>query len=356
MPENKKSKNKNLVDENARSRGVLIKEILEHYSDENHALGVTEICNILNESGVEVSRTTVMRELQLLMNTDRSISKRSGRGGKYYIADRMFELPEVTLLMDAVSSAKFITPKKTETLLKKLEGLASVYQAEELRGNITAGNTDVQKCDNEKIYIWIDKINRAIKSGNKISVRYERHELDPIKLDLENVKRMTVSPYALIWNSDKYYLVCNHQKYDNLMHLRIDRIKDISPQPDKARPVETVEGGKDFDPRVYAQRVFNMYSGKVEKVEILFHIDILEQVYDRFGRGVEMKAVGREHVTFSENLAVSEGLVSYILQFGEKMVVKSPPELAEMVKRRAQNVVDCYSNVGVTLNGQEEAE
>lgn len=41
------------------------------------------------------------------------------------MASRKFEIPEVRLLIDAVTSAGFITPKKTQGLVEKLESLVS---------------------------------------------------------------------------------------------------------------------------------------------------------------------------------------------------------------------------------------
>ena len=38
----------------------------------------------------------------------------------YHVATRHFEAPEVKLLIDAVQSARFITPKKSRELVKRL--------------------------------------------------------------------------------------------------------------------------------------------------------------------------------------------------------------------------------------------
>ena len=49
---------------------------------------------------------------------------------------RPFELPELKLLVDAIQSSKFITQKKTNTLIKKLEKLVSKYDAQKLQRQV----------------------------------------------------------------------------------------------------------------------------------------------------------------------------------------------------------------------------
>ena len=46
------------------------------------------------------------------------------------VLTRAFETPELKLLVDSVQSSKFITHKKTLALIKKIENLASIYDAQ----------------------------------------------------------------------------------------------------------------------------------------------------------------------------------------------------------------------------------
>ena len=61
------------------------------------------------------------------------IGTQEDRTYSYHIGNRQFELAELKLLVDSVQSAKFITAKKSNELIKKIEGFASKYEASQLQ-------------------------------------------------------------------------------------------------------------------------------------------------------------------------------------------------------------------------------
>ena len=72
----------------------------------------------------------------------------------YHIGNRFFEQPELKLLTDAVSAAKFISEKKSTELIGKLSALASEHQPKQLlRHLFVAGQP---KTKNEKVYYIVD--------------------------------------------------------------------------------------------------------------------------------------------------------------------------------------------------------
>ena len=149
------------------------------------------------------------------------------------MASREFELPEIYLLTDAVQSADFITPKKTRELVAKLEAMMSKEQARTRENSIYIEYKN--KCDNEEIYLSINTLRQAIDVGKKVTLKYRTRQIDDNRKISVNEREFKLSPYALIWMEDHYYLVCNNVKYENLMHLRIDRIKKVTILDTKAR-------------------------------------------------------------------------------------------------------------------------
>ena len=153
-----------------------------------------------------------------------------------------------------------------------------------------------------------------------------------------------VSPYALIWSNDHYYLVANNDKYDNLMHTRIDRMKKVEIIDLPARDFSEVSPYKHFfDSADYSGKIFNMFSGDTQRLELCCHNSIIEEILDRFGSEVTLKKANREgHFTLSTKCVVSEGLVSWIMQFGPKIEVLSPKKLREDVRDRADEIIRLY--------------
>lgn len=320
---------------------LLIYKYLSDYSDENNPLSTTELIEMLKKDGVTCERKSIYADVKTLNEIGFDIvSTKSPKRG-FFMGTRRFELPEVRLLIDAVSSAGFITPNKTKDLVSKLESLVSKNQASELVSQVYV-DSEV-KCDNEEIYYVIDFLHDAIIGKQKVKFKYKRRNIDKENRKSYTEKDFTVSPYALVWKDDHYYLICNNTKYDNLMNLRLDRIRKIEILDESVRPFSEVsEYDKVFDVSDYTSKMFNMFSGKNDEVELLCNLDLREEIMDRFGAKIPLIAVDTDHFKTTINAAISDGLISWIMNFGENIKVLKPESLAESVKERAKRILELY--------------
>ncbi|MBQ2746779.1 MAG: transcriptional regulator [Clostridia bacterium] len=326
---------------NQKMKLLYIIEILEKYSDEENPINATELCARLEAVGVSAERKAIYNDIDTLIDFGYDIIKtRTPRFG-YFMASRRFELPEVYLLSDAVRSAEFITPKKTRELISKLDSMLSVSQAKKReKGIYINGKT---KCKNEEIYYSIDKISNAIENKKKIKLTYCQRALEEGKKIVIKEKLLTVSPYALIWENDKYYLVCNNAKYDNLMHLRLDRIKKAEITAEDFRHFSEVsEYTEFFDIADYTSKTFNMYSGDIEEIELKCSKRILEQIVDRFSDEIFIYKVTDDTFSFSVKAVISQGLISWILQYGADIEVISPDALKKGVIKTINEIKGMY--------------
>lgn len=331
------------MDKSAKLRTLFVFQILDKYTDENHILTTVELMNMLAERGIECDRKSVYSDIHALEKIGCDIMNvRTPKRG-YFMANRLFEVPEVLLLMDAVSSAGFITTKKTNNLIKKLKTLVSVGQAESLVSRVYVESSAV-KCDNEEIYIIIDLLHDAIMRKRKVTFRYRRRNVDVENKKKHTEKTFIVSPYALIWKQDHYYLVCNNEKYDNLMNLRIDRIKRLEILEDeKARPVCEVSSYEDeLDVQDYSSSMFNMFSGEKCEAVLRCDLNLREEILDRFGSSIPLAAYDENHFETTVNATLSDGFVSWLMQYGSDIKVIEPKELADMVKQKAQAILNVY--------------
>lgn len=326
---------------NQRTRVLKLLDILSHQTDEEHPLNSAELISLLGKSGIYCDRKTIYGDIEALTLAGYEIIFTRGAKSGYFLAGRDFELPEIALLTDAVLAADFITRKKTDTLVKKLKGLLNVYQAEKYSGRTFIDNRN--KGDNEEIYYSIDAIEQGIGKGKKLTLSYLRHTLKDGRKPEIKAKEMKVSPYALIWADDHYYLVCNYEKYDNLMHLRLDRMKSVRLTEDNSRHFSEVSEYKDeFNTADYTAKVFNMFSGESEEIVLDCSTDILEQVLDRFSDEIFIRESSENKFIFSCKACISDGLVTWIMQFGNKMQVKSPQKLQQMILNKADEISALY--------------
>lgn len=322
---------------------LYIFKFLNDYTDENNPLSTTELIDMLSQVGIKTERKSIYSDVKILNQIGFDIvSTRSPKKG-FFMAHRQFQLSEVRLLIDAVSSAGFITPKKTEELAEKLESLVSKNQAQELASQVYIDSNT--KCSNEEIYYVIDTLHDAIIHGNKVSFIYNKRDIDVENKKSYTEKRFKVSPYALLWKEDHYYLVCNNEKYDNVMNLRLDRMKHLKELDEPCRDMSEVTEYRDtFDVSDYSSKMFNMFSGKTEKVTILCDLDMREQIMDRFGAKVPLTAADSKHFKTTVNAAVSDGLASWIMKFGNKIKVLEPQSLAVQIKEKALSIAELYND------------
>lgn len=326
--------------ENQKIKLIKLIEILSLYTDENHALSAEQICEKLADFGVSAERKAIYGDIDALNNLGYDIvySKSEPRG--YFLASRKFEIPEINLLCDAVRSADFITAKKTRELLKKLTDMMSIYQKKEL-GSIYINSG--HKCKNEEIYYSMDVINDAICENKKITFKYCQHILkEGKKIDLSE-KTIKISPYALFWENDHYYLVGNNEKYDNLIHLRLDRMKKVQKTEEHWRYFGEVSPYSEvFDIEDYTAKAFNMFGGKLCKIVLRCKKDKLEQIIDRFSDNIMIYGVTENTFNFSTDAMLSDGLIGWILQFAGEVQAIEPKELCDKIREKLNILTEIY--------------
>ena len=321
---------------------LYLADILKQKTDEDHFIAATEICEELARLEIPAERKSIYKDIDILREYGFDIihSGSKNRGG-YFLGAREFELAELRLLSDAVQAANFISQKKTNQLVEKIESFASESQAKVLHSQVYVDNRP--KCNNEEIYYTISLLDEAITEGVKVSFTYTRRKITEEFKTAKEDKAFTVSPYALIWSDDHYYLVCNNEKYDNLMHLRIDKIKKLQKTKSPARHFSEVSDYRNnFDSADYATKLFNMYSGEPKPIELICNNEILEVILDRFGESVKIQKYDDTHFLLKTNAVVSDGLTKWVLQFGGRIKVKAPNDLIYEVKKLAQEALNNY--------------
>ncbi len=327
---------------NQKLKILYVLEALKKRSDDEHPLNAGDIVDYLTKYGIEAERKSVYDDIAQLELYGLDIVKTTLPKNGWFIGEREFEIPEIYLLSDAVRTASFISAKKSRELISKLNGLLSVHKARRRSNSVFV--TTATKTENEEIYYSIDTINRAIEEKKQIKIKYISRKLDKNRNVTATFKEMTLNPYALCWQDDHYYLIGNYAKYDNLIHLRLDRIKKAELTDIPARHFSEVSEYKEFfDTADYLNKLFGMYSGEITPVEFTCKKDITEQVFDRFGENIFIKNETEESFKFSVNAALSDALVTWIINYGDKLRVEKPRVLQEMVKKRAKQVLENYN-------------
>lgn len=320
---------------------LYIIKILTELTDEEHPLSATEICEKLSAYDITAERKAIYDDIECLISFGYDIIQTRVPKNGYFLASRDFELPEVFLLGDAVRTAKFISEKKTRELTSKLDRLLSKHQT---KRNISAIYIDSSnKTKNEELFYNIDRINTAIEEGKKIRFTYSKRVLHEGRQITTESKTRTVSPYAMTWQFDYYYLIGNYEKYDNLMNLRIDRIHSVEIIDEPMRHFSEVSDYRDtFDVADYTKKLFGMFGGNMQEIKLRCSSKMLEQVTDRFGDKIFITNVTDKTFDFTAKAAVSDALATWIMNYGANIEVITPTELRQKIIDRAERILEIY--------------
>jgi len=322
-------KEKNMI----KSRMIVLAKMFYEHTDQDHPMTGQEILEYLKEHDVPANEKTLRGDIKLLQDLGMDIVKIVSRPNLFYWGERQFEMPELKLLVDAVSSSRFITKKKSSALGKKLAQLASESQRKELRRHIQATNR--VKSENEAIYYSVNTVNEAIGRRKKIQFQYT--EFGP---DLKEVLRgdgevYELSPYALLWNEDYYYVVGWSDKHENVSVFRVDRLYHPELLDEKA-----VKRPDDFNLDDYSKPIFDMFEG-YDRVSVKLKVknELAKYIVDRFGTKLETEQVSDDYFTVIVEVSLSPTFYAWVFQFGGEVRLLSPDKAVNEFRKMIDKFV-----------------
>ncbi len=217
--------------------------------------------------------------------------------------------------------------------MKKLQQLTSVYEAKQIQRQVFIA--DRVKAFNERIYINVDTIHRAIAEQKKISFKYFDYDLKKQKKYRDGIR--TCSPYAFAWDDERYYLVAYYEKYNSISNFRVDRMENVEILDDLAEKYP--EG---FKLSQYLNSTFSMFSGESEEVKLKFDKSLINPVIDRFGKNIIIAPDGENHFIVRVQIKTEhpEPFFGWLFQFGTKVQIVEPCELKEKFKELLQAVLN----------------
>jgi len=302
-----------------------LSKIMKEKTDDQHGLTMPEIQKYLEEYDVTADRKSLYDDLETLKVLGYDIiSGKTGKNYTYRVGKKKFEVAELKLLVDAVQSSKFITEKKSRELIKKITDLASEYEAAQLKREVVVQGRI--KTMNESIYYVVDDIHNAISSNRKVRFEYMRWNLQK-KMEPRKDKPYEVSPWALTWDDENYYMIAYDSEEGKIKHYRVDKMRKIAILPEKREGKELFQ---EFNLAAYAKKSFGMFGGEETTVKLAFKNDIVGVLIDRFGKDIPIHPAKREgwsttHVT----VALSDQFLGWIFSLGRNVKIEGPKEVVD---------------------------
>ena len=313
-------------------------QIMLEQTDEEHYITMPEIMSALAEYEITADRKSIYADLKDLEKLGIEIEgERIGSGYHYHVIGRNFELPELKLLVDAIQSSKFITERKTNALIKKLEKMVSKYDAQKLQRQVYVSGRI--KTMNESIYYTVDAIHNAITENKKIKFQYYQWN---VKKEMElrhNGAWYHISPWGLSWADENYYLVAYDAAAGIIKHYRVDKMQNTEILETDRKGEESF---KNFDLAAFAKKTFGMYGGVDAEVTLECKNELAGVIIDRFGHDVWLIPQGEDHFKTRVLVSVSPQFFGWVTGIGSGMKITGPDNVKSEYKAYLQDVLENY--------------
>ncbi len=312
------------MDYNAKLRPLCLLKILYELTDADHPLTTNELIQVLDERfSIKTYRTRIAEDVEALVDFGFEISVFKGKNTSYCLEQRTFEPAELKILIDAVQSSNFITERKSQELTKRLITLAPSYTGKALLD--LTGNYARLKQSNEKIYYIVDTLIRAILKKTKITFKYFEYDQYKRQKLRHGGAAYTLSPYALVWDNNLYYVVGYSDKHRTIVNFRVDRIEStpkILDEPIVPRP-------EDFDLDEYRSTMMHMYNSERKIVELACDFSVMDAIIDHFGEDVDTGLIDEKTFSVTAETAVNHIFYSWVFGFGGKVRILEPRDVLE---------------------------
>ena len=313
-------------------RIIELLRFLYQQTDEAHAVTVSEMIEHLKSKGIPSVRQTVYTDLDALDTAGIDIVQIKSTQNRYFIGSRIFEYPELKMLVDAVASSKVISAKKSQALIQKLGRLTSVQQAEQLQR--LASLSSRVKPHNEKVYYIIDSIQTAILDQHQISFQYYEYTPEKKKILKHDGYLYILDPYALEWKNDHYYLIGYSHKHKGIAHFRVDRLTSVEPLDSKFQPMP------DFDVAAYTNKMVDMFAAEhSEQVKLLCSNELMRVIIDHYGEDIEISPYDDTHFTVIIEVNPSGTFYGWVFTFMGKIRILSPQSCVDKMQDIARTFI-----------------
>ena len=313
-------------------------QIMLERTDDEHYITMPEIISQLGKYEITADRRSIYQDLRDLETLGIEVEgEPEGKGYHYHVVSRPFELPELKLLVDAIQSSKFITEKKTNELIRKLEKLVSRYEAMGLQRQVYVSGRI--KTMNESIYYAVDTIHNAISENRKIRFQYYQWNVKKEMVLRRDGACYHISPWGLSWDDENYYLVGYDSDAGEIRHYRVDKMIHIRMSEE---PREGKEHFRKLNMADYTRKSFGMFGGREQSVKLLVDNSLAGVIIDRFGKDVMMIPADGDRFTVNVTVMVSRQFLGWIFSLGEKVKILGPEDVTEQMREEGERLLRQY--------------
>lgn len=316
---------------------LYLMRMLQEETDSEQGLTMADILERLEAQGITAERKSIYRDIEALREFGVDVRTYQRAPVEYAVEQRDFALPELTLLVDAVQSSRFLTQRKSDALVAGVKRLASKRQRKLLDKRVhVEGRIKMQ---NESVFYSVDRIQEALAKRRKLSFTYFKYDAAKKKVPQHGGGRYVETPVQLVYSDGYYYLVAYNEKHDGFPHYRVDRMDDIEVLDEPACRNERIAT---FDTEELEASAFGMYNGAAVSATFLVTDEAMGAMIDRFGKDVESVPAGEGTAHVYAQVMESPSFFGWLAQFGDRVLIEKPATLVGAYRAYLAAIVASY--------------
>lgn len=321
-----------------RAKILAVARILLDETDETHPLSLRALIEKLAARGIPAERKGLYEDIRALAEVGLDVAYTTKFSGGWYVCDRPFELAEVKLLVDVVQAARFLSPRKSRQLIEKLGKLTSPHEAKRMQRQVFVNRRT--KSTNEQVLYHVDTLHEAILRRRVIRFHYFDYNREKQKVLRHDGAQYVVSPKALLWNHEKYYLAAHDHRSGEMRHYRVDKMQDIEVTEEHQR---WEENGGLFDTAAYSRGLFGMYQGRTANVQLRCAPEAAGLILDQFGMETILVPEEGGGFTTSPEATISPPFWGWLFSVGDQVQLTGPHWVVELYKKRLKSILSAHT-------------
>lgn len=306
----------------AKQKLFFLREMFAEHTDADHGITMKEIQDkVENQYGIRPDHKTIISNINALESCNVEIQRASGRRKDYRLLKGKDELNlmEVKILINLIQSSHLLSSTLADNLIRKLEKLCSKHERKKIKGHIVVANQN--RAQNMQIMYAMDTIHEAIESDCQLRFNYFQYDIKKRQILTQDGKEYRVSPYALIYHEDVYYLLCVPHNKRTLTMYRVDRMLYVE-KFNKEREHKEVFSRENIDKLSYG--TFGDEIGNMEEVTLLVRHDLLDRVYDRFGLDVDVQRYDDKFALVTTSVVPNRAFFGWLVSLDDDVIIISP--------------------------------
>ena len=311
-----------------KQRLIRLYRYLMENTDEDHQATTNDLVAFLREEDSNASRKTACDDIKVLTEEGIDVVTTRSYYNAYFIGNRLFEVPEVELLVGGTAANVSLTIEQKEKMIEKLLGTLSIHQAQKIRDRIVYSGSK-----NKQSYCNIDRISEAINKDRKIRLQCFDSQYEGNSEIGVCERTCVITPHFMTCCDNCYYVVGRDCGTGEIDVFRIDRITNARILEEAGDPVPGDFGSMED----YLKIPFRMQKGPRIEVVLKCNDEMMGEIMDVFGAGVEWWKSTHGKFCVRVLVCASKAFYAWVFQYGGKINIVSPTSVlrkhAEMVCR-----------------------